>query len=212
MNMKQRKEVALLALTIGMLAVLSFGPSKSDATEHARWTIDWEVDELEVDLYFHWASLNRLHVDGDANNNYRKVKSSVEDSMENYNAVPNADIDLSTTARFQSGDYVVYARNLGIFGNSAEATPPRDPDRRNTNPEYVRFNTARQWGTDGGCRSIFHISYAYNLEWISNHELGHVTGLKHRDPGTNSAMVKSCATSWNNVQETDKTMLQHLYG
>lgn len=78
--------------------------------------------------------------------------------------------------------------------------------------QCVRFNTARHWGTDGGCRSVFHISYAYNLEWISNHELGHVAGLKHRDPGTNSAMVSTCAVSWNNVQETDKEMLVHLYG
>ena len=30
--------------------------------------------------------------------------------------------------------------------------------------QCVQFNTARHWGTDGGCRSVFHISYAYNLE------------------------------------------------
>lgn len=163
-------------------------------------------------MYFHRASLNRPHVDGDTSNNYRKVKSSAEDAMENYNAVPNADIDLSTTSRFQGGDHIVYARSLGLFGHSAEATYPRAPDSRSTNPEYVRFNTARHWGTDGGRRSAFHISYAYNLEWVSNHELGHVAGLKHRDPGTNSAMVSTRAASWNNVQETDKVMLVHLYG
>lgn len=207
-----QKEVALLALSIGALAALAYVPGQSDAAEHDDWVHDHELPGGEADFYFHYTSLNRLHVDGDTRNNYQKVKSSVQRSMGNYNRLLDVGADLSTSARLQGDDYVVYARSLGAFGFSAEASLPRDPDSTSTATKYVRFNTWRHWGTDGGCNSLGSISWAYNLVWVSNHELGHVLGLLHRPDGTNSAMVRDCSASWSSVQTIDHETLKHLAG
>ena len=153
-------------------------------------------------MYFH-SSLGNLNVDG-STGHFSDVRSDVQSAMRTYNNDP-ADVNLYTTNSFGSNDYVVYAGNLGLFGDSARATYPSSSE------EYVVFNTARHFGTSGGCTSLPGFSYAYNLEWISNHELGHVVGLGHADDTDTSVMTRTCESSWSDIQNQDSTTLASLY-
>lgn len=81
---------------------------------------------------------------------------------------------------------------------SAQDTYPH-----NTGGKFVRYNTWRAWITDGGCFNLFGHIFAYNIEWITNHELGHVVGLGHHPPGSDSTMVHKCSPTWATVQRTD---------
>jgi len=160
------------------------------------------LDNNRADLYFH-SSLNNLNIDG-STGQFTKAKRETQDAMSEWNS-QTADVTLYTTNSYQGGDHVVYAANLGLFGYSGQATYP------NSDENYVRYNTWRHFGTSGGCNSLFGFSYAYNLEWLANHELGHTVGLGHAPIGDDSVMVPYCASSMSEVQEQDAYTLDLIY-
>jgi hypothetical protein len=194
------KKITSMILSTTAFALLAITLTPNDAfANHTPWQGS-TLPNGDADLYFHFTSLNTLSVDGDTTSNYSKVKTEVQQSMTRYNNLGN-DIDLSTTSSFSSGDYTVYATNLGIFGDSAQATYP------NQSGDYIRFNTSRDFGTSGSCT----LWYAYNLEWLTNHEIGHTVGLAHASSSDNSVMVDSCSSKWSNVQSHDDAVLDALY-
>ena len=120
--------------------------------------------------------------------------------MQTYNGLGNT-IDLNTTFTFGSGDYVVYALDLGPFGKTAQASFP------NYSSNYVRFNDWRDFKTTGGCV----LWWSEHIEWITNHEFGHTTGLTHVADGSPSTLVDNCASTWSDVQPFDESVLDHHY-
>lgn len=200
MNNKTKTSVVLTTTTIVLLTVM-FVPNHAFA-DGTPWYGGIALTNGDAGFWFQCSSLNSMDVDGDTTNNCNKVKSAVQDSMSTYNGLGN-DIDLTTTSSFT--DYLVYATNLGLFGPSAEATFP------SSTGDYLRFNDHRALGTSGGCQNFLGFNYAYNIEWLTNHEFGHTTGLAHHTTGHNSVMVEHCANSWSNVQSDDEFVLDNKY-
>lgn len=197
MNNKTKTSMILSTTTIAILAIMLI-PSDAFA-DHFPEPQGSTLPSGDAEFWFHCTSLDPLSVDGDTTSNCSKVKSEAEASMDTYNDLGN-DIDLTTSATFV--DYIIYATDLGLFGDSAQATYP------SSTGDYVRYNTWRDWGTTGDCT----LWYAYNLEMVTNHEFGHTVGLLHADSSDNSVMVDSChATKWQTVQTHDDQTLDDLY-
>lgn len=200
------EKFTLIALLAASALALAAMPMHNEPAEARIWHSEDRLPNGEADFCFDYATLNRLFVDGDASNNYRKVKTSVEKSMARYNNLLASELDLSTVASCQRGDYSVYGKDMAPWGFSAQATYPD-----NTGDKFVRYNTWRAWGTDGGCFNLLGHVFAYNIEWITNHELGHVVGLAHYPPGSASTMVHQCSTTWADIQGTDATNIAGEY-
>ena len=190
-----------MILSTTIIALLAVMLVPNDAFASTPWYGGSGLTNGDAEFYFHYTSLNVMSVDGDSSSNYSKVKTEVQSAMTTYNNLGN-DIDLTTTGSYGSGDYIVYSTDLGIFGPSAEATYPGGSD-------YVRFNDWRDFGTSGSCS----LWYAYNIEYLTNHEFGHTTGLLHATSSSDtSTMVSSCdATKWSDVQSQDETVLDDKY-
>ena len=195
--------IALLAASALALAAM---PMHNEPAEARSWKSNVPLLNGEADFCFDYATLNRLFVDGDASNNYRKVKTSAEKSMARYDGLPEADLDMSTVASCQRGDYSVYGKDMAPWGFSAQATYPHS-----TGDKFVRYNTWRVWSTDGGCLNLLGHLSAYNIEWITNHELGHVVGLAHQPPGSDFTMVHGCSSTWADIQDTDAEHIKARY-
>lgn len=200
MNKNIKTSMILTTSTIALLAIM-FAPNQVFAHD-TPWYGGAILPSGYAGYWFHCTSLNPLSVDGDTTNNCSEVQGSVEDAMENYNDLSGNDLDLETTGSFT--DKWVYATNLAPWGPSAEATYP------NVDDGYVRFNNLRSFGTDGGCQTTLGIVHAYNLEWLSNHELGHSVGLDHHN-GHTSVMVDSCDSLWSAIQTDDEDTLDTKY-
>lgn len=203
------EKIARAALLATAAAVLVAAASMQNSQAEATWMSRESLVDGEAEFYFDHRTLNRLNVDGDTTNNYQKVKASFEGAMYRYNNVEGVDLDMSTSARYRSGDYTVYGKDMGPLGFSAQAT---SPERALAGGDkFVRFNTWRAWGTDGGCRGAWFLVHAYNIEWITNHELGHVVGLAHQPAGSASVMVHKCSSTWAHIQYMDGRNLRERY-
>ena len=197
------KTSMILSTTIITLLAVMLAPTQAFASDTPwYWPGHDGLDNGEAGYWFHCTSLNPLSVDGDTTNNCNKVQGAVEDAMDNYNDLPNNDLDLTTTNSFT--DKWVYATDLTFWGPSAQASYPHIDDG------YVRFNDWRDFGTSGGCQKELWVTFAYNLEWLSTHELGHSVGLLHHN-GHTSTMVDSCDTLWAAIQADDEGTLDDKY-
>ena len=192
------KTTILLSIVVAMFSVALLPANVFAHTPTYGGTLPNDV----AYMYFH-SSLNDLNVDG-STGHFADVRNEVQSAMATYNSDP-ADVWLYTTNSYYNNNYAVYAINLGLFGPSAQATFP------NNSEEYVRFNTARHFGTNGGCSSFIGYTYAYNLEWLSNHELGHVVGLGHAHDGDVSVMQPQCTLYWSDIQNQDSVAMGTLY-
>lgn len=203
------EKIARAALLATVVAVLAATAAMQNHPAEAAFRSEHRLPDGEADFYFDRSTLNRLNVDGDTTNNYQKVKASFERAMDRYNRIDRADLDMSTSARYQSSDYTVYGKDMGPLGFSAQAVYPEQALAGGD--KFVRFNTWRAWGTDGGCRGAWFFIHAYNIEWITNHELGHVVGLEHQPAGSPSTMVHKCSSTWSKIQDTDKDNIRMGY-
>ena len=129
MNNKTKTSMILSTTAITMLAVI-FTPGAAFA-DHTPWYGGPILPNGDAQFWFHCTSLDTMSVDGDRTNNCNKVKTEVQQSMSTYNNLGNS-IDLTTSSSFV--DYIVYATDLGAFGDSAQATFP------NETGDYVRYN------------------------------------------------------------------------
>ncbi|PIY90180.1 MAG: hypothetical protein COY74_02900 [Nitrosopumilales archaeon CG_4_10_14_0_8_um_filter_34_8] len=194
------KTSMILSTTTIALLVVMLTPNAAFAS--TPWYGGSALPNGDAGFWFHCTSLNVLNVDGDTTDNCTKVQSKVGAAMVTYNNLGNS-IDYYNTPTFT--DHWVYATNLGLFGNSAEATYP------NIDDGYVRFNNLRSFGTTGGCQTTLGITYAYNLQWLSHHELGHSAGLLHAPQTDTSTMVPTCKSTWSTVQTQDDSVLDSHY-
>lgn len=202
--MTSKTKTTSMILTTTTIALLAVVLTPIDVyANHTPWYGGPALTNSRADMYFH-SSLNNLSIDG-STNQFAKAKSSTEAAMTTYTNIPNSDLILATTSTYGTGKYVVYAGDLGFFGPSGEATYPDNPER------YVRYNTQRSFGTTGGCSSFFGYTYAYNLQWLANHELGHTAGLAHAQQSETSTMVPNCKSTWSTVQSHDAAVLQLVY-
>ena len=149
------------------------------------------------------SSLNDLNVNGQTDQ-LSVVRNQVQSSMETYNDDPS-DLNFSTTLSSGGNAYTVRAESLTIFGYSAYASYPNDSVK-----ELV-FNTDRDFGTSYGCNPFYWFGLAFELEWLANHELGHVAGLGHAHWNDGSVMRNTCTSYWADIQQQDTTTLESLY-
>ena len=190
--------------------IVAFSIPSAFATAGTVENYYWYSDPY---VCYNTTELNDIEIANIGTGQSADIKDEIEDTRAHYNSKLeglNIDGEDTSCSLWDQNSIMHGSDNLGTWGYTAvtyTSTVSGQPTKIHS--QLIDYTTARDFGIESN-------SCANNnkdIEWVSNHEYGHVVGLNHHNHFfyDHSVMESSCVSTWSAIQSVDDTAFDINY-